>query len=361
MRPYIILNGKNSDEIEGLLIQTLPPISKPEMRVSTEEIDGRDGDLTTFLGFASYDKTISIGLTRGYDVDEVIKFFNSKGIVTFSNEPDKFYNYEIVKNIDLEKLLRFKTGEVTFHIQPYKYSLTRTPLDFKGAKNLINTPDYYEQRSGLELSVQNNIIHAIGESTEVTFVVPIDTINLTPGKYKLNVFVSGTGSTGGQFAVISDVPTTGTSFGNNFINLIDNQLLSLDAEFSTPKSFNYLYMKFPENVHSFKLFYQIIKPETASFKITNCGNVESLPIMTLYGVGATAIYINDTKIFDISLGEEEYITLDAPEMEARKDNVLKNRLVSGDYDKFMLKPGENIIKYDGFINLIKIEKYSRWL
>ena len=44
-RPYVIINGQNSMEINGLMISNLPPISKPMMRVSAEEIDGRDGAL----------------------------------------------------------------------------------------------------------------------------------------------------------------------------------------------------------------------------------------------------------------------------------------------------------------------------
>ena len=55
---YIIINGVSSKTIEGLLIQTLPPISKPKIRTSAEEIDGRDGDVVTTLGYAAYDKTL---------------------------------------------------------------------------------------------------------------------------------------------------------------------------------------------------------------------------------------------------------------------------------------------------------------
>lgn len=131
MRNYIILNGNNSNEITGLLIQSLPPISKPLMRTAIEEIDGRDGDIVTTLGYSAYDKELSIGLYGSYDVDEVIKYFNdnSKGQVTFSNEPDKYYNYEIINQIDFERLIRFKTATVTLHCQPFKYPTEETPVE----------------------------------------------------------------------------------------------------------------------------------------------------------------------------------------------------------------------------------------
>jgi phosphotransferase system enzyme I (PtsI) len=49
-------------EVNGLMITKLPPIKKPQMRVTAEEIDGRDGDIVTELGFSAYDKDIEIGV-----------------------------------------------------------------------------------------------------------------------------------------------------------------------------------------------------------------------------------------------------------------------------------------------------------
>ena len=122
VRPYIVLNGVNSRSIKGLLISELAPISKPAIRVQQEQIDGRDGDIVTPLGYSAYDKVIKIGLTYEYDIDEIIEFFNSSGKVVFSNEPDKYYFYAIYNQVDFERLIRFKTAEVTFHVQPFKFS-----------------------------------------------------------------------------------------------------------------------------------------------------------------------------------------------------------------------------------------------
>ena len=124
MRDYIILNNKNSNEIKGLLIQNLPPITKPRIRAEIEEIDGRDGDIVTPLGYGAYDKVFSIGLYGDFDINEVIKYFDSEGIVVFSNEPNKYYNYKILEQIDFEKLIRFRTADVMMHVQPFKYSTT---------------------------------------------------------------------------------------------------------------------------------------------------------------------------------------------------------------------------------------------
>ena len=135
MTPYVIINGVSSKQIEGLLIQSLPPISKPKMRIITEEIDGRDGDITTPIGYAAYDKPITIGLKGNYDVDDVISYFNQGGKITFSNEIDKYYQYMLYDRIDFNKLVRYKTATVNIHVQPFKYKEDEQPVIFKDDEN----------------------------------------------------------------------------------------------------------------------------------------------------------------------------------------------------------------------------------
>lgn len=128
MLPYVIINGVSSKEINGLVIQSLAPITKPKMRTSVEEIEGRDGDIVTPLGFSAYDKQITIGLKGAYSVDDVLEYFNQSGKVTFSNEIEKYYNFAIYENIDLNRLVRFRTANITFHVQPFKYLVEELPL-----------------------------------------------------------------------------------------------------------------------------------------------------------------------------------------------------------------------------------------
>ena len=121
MRPYIVINGVSSNTINGLLIQSLPPITKPQMRTTTEEIAGRDGDIVTTTGYKAYDKTISVGLYGDYNVDEIIEYLAQSGEIVFSNELDKYYNFAAYSNVDYEKLCRFRQASVNFHTQPFKY------------------------------------------------------------------------------------------------------------------------------------------------------------------------------------------------------------------------------------------------
>lgn len=141
---YIIINGKKSTLLNGLIISSLPPISKPKIRVNLEEIDGVDGDIVNKLGYGAYDKTFEIGLSYDYNVDDVIEYFNTEGQIVFSNEPDKYYNFSMLNQIDFEKLLRFKKAKITIHVQPFKYS------------NVESTKTYNFTRENQSIIVRNN-------------------------------------------------------------------------------------------------------------------------------------------------------------------------------------------------------------
>lgn len=151
IRPYIVLNGKKSSSIPGLIISKLSPITKPAIRVRTEQIDGRDGDIVTKLGYSAYDKTIEIGLSYGYNMDDIIDYFNTSGKVVFSNEPDLYYNYAIYNQIDFTKLIRFKKAKITLHVQPFKYSDSESEKTFdlssgSGESVYIRNNGNYESR-----------------------------------------------------------------------------------------------------------------------------------------------------------------------------------------------------------------------
>ena len=233
MRNYVIQNGKDSRYIKGLLIQELPPITKPLMRTSIEQIDGRDGDVITRLGYSAYDKKMKIGLFGDYDIDDIIPFFNSSGTVTFSNEPEKYYLYDILDAIDYERLVRFRTAEITYHVQPFKYS----------------------------------------------------------------------------------------------------------------------------NIEKMKVF----SNPTNNITIRNNGNYVSKPIIHIKGTGTINLSLNGVQLFSIDLSTANSITIDTGRLEAYNDDVLMNRYVVGDYDKFVLKVGANSVSWDGQLTYIAFEKISRWI
>lgn len=142
---YIIWNEKDSRDITGLLISELPPISKPNMRVSEITLDGVDGSTYEELGYESYNKPVRIGLRAGADVDKVIEYFTGEGKVIFSNEPQKYYVAKITGQIDFERLLRYKTATVNFRVQPFKYEyaeIERYSLDGSTSMIVENVGNY---------------------------------------------------------------------------------------------------------------------------------------------------------------------------------------------------------------------------
>lgn len=223
MNNYIILNGINSNTITGLIIQSLPPITKPLMRTNIETIDGKDGDIITKLGYSAYDKEFSIGLSYNYNVDDVIEFFNSEGTVIFSNEPTKYYKYTILDQIDFNRLIRFKTATVRMHVQPFKYSTTEedieenaTETDAEGVnftlentengagfidlklkgqteqktysgKNLLNNTLSSGTKNGITYTVnEDNSVTMNGTATAITWLILNDSISLKAGTYTMS-------------------------------------------------------------------------------------------------------------------------------------------------------------------------------
>ena len=228
---YIIFNDKNSLDIDGLLISELPPITKPKMRTTITKIDGRDGDIVENLGYESYTKTITIGLRKNYDINEIIHFFNGSGKLVLSNESDKVYQAAIIEQIDFERLVRYRTANIKFYVQPYKY--------------LFN-----EKEQTFEITEEKEII------------------------------------------------------------------------------------------------------------IENKGLENSKPVITLYGSGIVSIKINNYDSFQIEI-DDKYVVVDSMQQEAYKDNILKNRLMIGDFPE--LQSGNNTITWTGNLTKIIVDPKSRWI
>lgn len=204
MRNYIILNGKDSRYIGGLLVQELPPIAKPKIRTEVEEIDGRDGDIVTPLGYSAYDKELKIGLYGDYRIDDIISYFDSSGKVTFSNEVDKYYRYQIVEQIDFSRLVRFKTATVKFHVQPFKYSRVETNRVFTvdraditsvGVRNSGNTIARpiitIEGEGNVSLSLNGKSIFAIAFGEDRSITIDTEKMEAYNGNVLKNRHVAG--------------------------------------------------------------------------------------------------------------------------------------------------------------------------
>lgn len=201
-RPWVLINEKPSYGVDGLIITSLPPIAKPKVRYSSEEIDGRDGDIITTLGYQSYDKTVSVGLHGGFDIDKVIEFFATSGTVTFSNEPDKVYRFQQLDSIDFERLVRYRTADVKLHVQPYKTGRLQRPKVFTNADaqavivnagNVVAAPKLTIKASGnIGLYLDGSQILSIANSGDYTLIVDVQNLEAaTPEGALMNRAITG--------------------------------------------------------------------------------------------------------------------------------------------------------------------------
>lgn len=233
-RPWVLINDKPSYGVTGLIVTSLPPITKPKMRYSSEEIDGRDGDIITTLGYQAYDKTLSIGLHGDFDIDKVVEFFATSGTITFSNEPDKAYRFQQLENIDFERLVRYRTADIKLHVQPFKTGRLQRPKVFT--------------------------------STDAQAVV------------------------------------------------------------------------------------------------TNAGNVEAAPKLTIKATGNVGIYIDGSQIISVTNTGEYTLIIDVAALEASTpEGALMNRHITGDYQRLALSPGKHSVKWSGDVKSLTVEDYSRWI
>lgn len=357
---YCVLNGVKSTTIKGLLIQSLPPITKPLMRTSIETIDGRDGDIITPLGFSAYDKVMSIGLFGDYNVDEVIQYFTSEGTVTFSNEPDKYYNYQILNQIDFERLIKFKTATVTLHVQPFKYSALQGAVTYN--PNMISIPNWSKTSNGVTLNVWDGIITISGTATAATeFYLPINPLTLDADTYTLEMLSDGAGESYCSIRLIGDIPSNADSFNNTYLPLQNNGYASMTATLTASKTFNYLWFYITAGTMNFTLTAQMLDTTNKSLSVVNSGNTTAKPKITIYGSGTINLSLNGAQIFVISIGEAEFITIDAAQMNAYQGNILMNRSVTGDYSELVFSVGTNTLTWIGNVTQISIENYTRWI
>lgn len=362
MRNTITLNGIESSEIQGLLIQTLPPISKPLMRTEIEEIDGRDGDIVTPLGFSAYNKEISIGLYGDFDIDEVISYFTSQGTVIFSNEPEKYYNYQIIDQIDFERLVRFRTATVTFHTQPFKFSTEENAKTFNVDK--LEIPAFTQTKNGVTVTVNKGAMSVSGTaSAAAEFYVPITALSLNPGTYTLTAVAAGDNAGNVAIRLINDSPSNANSFGGQAVFLDSSENATIQATLTEAKSYNYLWV-YATTGAAIDVISAVTLGNNAGVNITNSGNYFSRPQLTLYGSGTINLSLNGNQLFVIDLGETpSNITIDTAAMEAYQGtpDTLMNRSVDGNYNNFKLNVGRNVITWSGNLTQIIINNYSRWI
>lgn len=353
---YIELNGEKSTNVKGLIIQSLPPITKPKMRTSNATIDGRDGDVVTKLGYSAYDKEVSIGLHGDFDIDDAISFFDSEGEVVFGNEPDKYYRYQILDQIDFDRLVRFRTAKVKMHVQPFKHDAVDRTFDI--VNQFLHIQDSTANKFGITVTSSDGSIRVSGRATsDVDIEVPIESMSLS-GSYTLTASASGSAA-GCALRLIDGSPSR--SFGGSYMELKNNGDSTITATADSNADYDALWLDIKDGTSvNFTLSVTMASDSFNEISLTNRGNVVSRPTVTVYGSGNIELAINAVTVLSFSI-DDGYITIDAEEMNAYRGDALMNRHVTGDYSDLRLNVGENVISWRGDVTGIKVEDFSRWL
>ena len=101
----------------------------------------------------------------------------------------------------------------------------------------------------------------------------------------------------------------------------------------------------------------------ATVSITNAGNIYARPIMSITATGSVTFALNGSDILVIEFGETaQTIIINCEELNAyNSQNILLNRLITGNYDNIKLNKGSNVIGLTGNVTTFTINKYSRWI
>lgn len=167
-------NNISSDTM-GVILTETPPITRAPKRYNSVYIDGLDGCEVDDLGYSAYIKKFKIGITEGADIDQVMDWLTGSGQLIIWNESDKYYDVQILDQIDYDRLISFHTATVSFLCQPYKYAIsetTTTETNITLSCNCDQLPSIKVTGSGeITLKVNNTEICSVTLSTTVPWIV----------------------------------------------------------------------------------------------------------------------------------------------------------------------------------------------
>ena len=375
---YLIWNGKDSRDIKGLIICELPPVSKPQMKVAETSIDGVDGSIIEELGYLSYDKAVSIGLTQNANIDQISQYFNGSGEIVFSNEADKVYKAHIINQIDYARLVRFRTASVVFRVQPYKYEYEES-AEVVEPVNLFDFSKWYENKDKLSVTGGNLEVTENSVTMDYSGSILMGTFSASTSPTEADIETITTFGMEVEPNTLYTLAVTGNNDGDVMVMYYDSEykyktralnfvdgIATHTFSFTTPDTCKYICLRFTnqsygEDTTLTLANIKIVKGRYVSEGyITNRGTTTAKPIIEIIGSGKVSFGVNRNSMFEYTFPEgEDTVIVDSQKQDAYFETVLKNRNMIGEFPMFEV--GENQFFWDGNITSIKISSYSRWL
>ena len=152
----------------GIIINKMPPISKPQRRIEKITIPGKNGVL--YQDDKSYEPIIAqiaCTIIEKKFINVIKQWLNGEGKFILSTMPDRYYNARIINQIDYTDIAR-KIYEFPLQIelQPISYGVKEKELNIKKESQIIITDSTYlikpyikiEGKGDITLTVNNKSV-----------------------------------------------------------------------------------------------------------------------------------------------------------------------------------------------------------
>ena len=156
---------------KGIRLQGMPPVIRPEERVSHVVIPGRAGELTQTEGtdiYNSYIQTIPLIIDSEANVRAAEAWLRGDGYVTFSGQGDLKQRARVINSVTFAKHSRNSTyweGEVQFYCEPLKEKISEDPVEITSSGTTITNPGDTESRPLITITGSGNVTVRIGEKS----------------------------------------------------------------------------------------------------------------------------------------------------------------------------------------------------
>ncbi len=160
---YILIDGADT-QTNKLRVTALPPIQIAQKRVQLITIPGRSGYLTQWDG--SYEEVVKTGgfFYDGPFPEHIAQIILGGSTVTFSNEPDKVYDYRIDIATDIvNTIATWHQFEVQFICNPVKRELDQQSITAVTSPVTLISPCNHPSYPTIKLTGSGNVTLTVGD------------------------------------------------------------------------------------------------------------------------------------------------------------------------------------------------------
>ena len=127
---------------KGLVALTQPRIQAPEMEVEVYKIEGSDKTEVVEKGRSPYELEVQMMCADPAHLDAALVFLQGSGALISDDVTDKYWNAQIIKQVEFERLAKgptIRVADVRFFVKdPYRYKVGETATTLTASGNVTN-------------------------------------------------------------------------------------------------------------------------------------------------------------------------------------------------------------------------------